>query len=277
MHKPTLSDRRQFPRMECSIPLRVSDYHFEWDARSLSLSNGGTFIQTSQDFSPGQDIEVTVIDEEFGQECVLEAQVRWVRSAGLGPHGIGVAFLERRAERLEILHDLVDRLAVADVATATRFRAASKPLPMDTILYVARSAPSSPVLTNEERQFLACVDGHSTLEDIKGQMPDLEFQIISYAPFSLLTKGILTLIEGHGIKKARRRVGGRAPQGPMFISGASRKQTQARNAQAQSYYQQALQSLQMNDKRKARTLLALALQLAPGDAEISAALNSLED
>ena len=135
----------------------------------------------------------------------------------------------------------------------------------------------NPVLTNEERQFLACIDGHSSLADIQGQMNDLEFQIISFAPFSLLSKGILTLIEGHGIKKAPRRVGGRVQQGPMFISGASRKQTQARNAQAQSYYQQALQSLQANDKRKARTLLALALQLAPGDAEISAALNSLED
>ncbi len=278
MYEKTLSDRRRFPRIACTLPLRVSDYHFEWEAKAVSLSNGGTFIETMQDFAEGQDIEVTVIDEEKGLEVALEAQVRWCRLQGQGARGVGTAFLERRSERLEILHDLVDRLAVVDVQTAARFRAASKPLPMSTVLYVARAAPRNPTLSNEERSFLAGVDGHASLDDIKGGMSEMEFGLISFAAFSLLGKGILTQTEGHGIKKAARSVGATRQETPGFVGrGFSRRETQARNAQAQAYYHQALESLQQNNQSKAKTLLALALQLAPGDAEITAALDGLPD
>jgi len=261
------------------LELRLSDYHVEWGARCLSLSNSGCFAQTDQELDLELDLEVTLLDEELDQEIVLEAQVRWLREGGRGPRGAGIAFLERRSERLELLHDLVERLAVADVTTAARFREASEALPMNTILYVARDAPEAPTLSNEERSFLACIDGVVSLNKIRAEMPPEEWQSLAHAPFSLLESGVLTTAKIRGVQGLHSSAaGGRRVSSPTFLNKSfSKKQTDGRNQQAQEHLGKARAALAQNNPRLARTHLMLGLQLAPGDPEISALFSSLEE
>ncbi len=61
-----------------------------------------------------------------------------------------------------------------------------------------------------------------------------------------------------------------------MTAGPTARQVLARNEQAQGYYQKALDAKAGGDVRLALTNLRLALMLAPGDAEIAAAIAELE-
>ena len=64
--------------------------------------------------------------------------------------------------------------------------------------------------------------------------------------------------------------------GAPASAGPTARQVIARSDQAQAYYQQALDARSRNDVRLALTNLRLALMLAPGDAEIAAAIAEIE-
>ena len=159
-------DRRVHPRLATRLPVRFSDFQYEWDGTCLSLSAGGCFIATGTGLPEDTDLDVDLVHPD-GDALRVEGRVRWSREAtSRVAGGLGIAFDFRKRGVLEALTDFVERLAVVDVKTATRFRAAGQPLPASTILYPARDAPPSPTLTTEERALLACVDGRASLHEI---------------------------------------------------------------------------------------------------------------
>lgn len=276
MFDDVVADRRSTPRLATELPVVFSDYQYEWDATCLSLSASGCFIATDTLFAPGKDVEVT-LNHPDGDTLKAEGRVRWARGTGeREAPGLGIAFDLRSSDIAAGLTDFVERLAVVDVETATRFRAAGKPLPASTILYVARDAPPNPTLTTEERAFLACVDGQAALYEIKSSVGDTQWERICFAPFSLLGKGVLTRRKANAdprrLSGASQRVGG-GGSGNAPTAG----QVIRRSEKAQDYYQQALYALRANDKRLALTNLRLAIMLAPGDPEITATLAELEE
>ncbi len=159
-------DRRVHPRLATRLPVRFSDFQYEWDGTCLSLSAGGCFLATGAILPVDTDLDVDLVHPD-GDALRVEGRVRWSREAtSRVAGGLGIAFDFRKRGVLEALTDFVERLAVVDVKTATRFRAAGQPLPVSTILYPSRDAPANPTLTPEERALLACIDGRASLYEI---------------------------------------------------------------------------------------------------------------
>lgn len=271
--KDTLTDRRAAPRVTASLPARLSDYLYEWEGRVLSLSAGGCFVSVPQLFAPGKELSVSVTHPD-GDELTLDGIVRWARGpGGRLPAGLGIAFDRRHPDRIVDLEDFVERLAVSSVELATRYRAAGRPLPLGTELFPARDAPRDAPLTPEERAFLAAVGDGSPLHEIRRQLGESEWHEASYAAFSLQGKGLVTTDR----LRAGQALSGGRPAAGVGRPAPSVQQVRARTGKAQSFYQQALDALNAGDKRLALTNLRLALMLAPGDPEITAALADLED
>ncbi len=260
-----LRDRRAYPRLAVSLPCRFSDFNYEWDGTVVSLSTAGCRVESRQLFRPGKDLSFVVRTEE-GEELTAEGIVRWVRAAtGRDPGLLGVEFDLRRPGLAENTTDFVERLAASDVDVAMRYRAAGRPIPMAQILYQKRQRPPDVQLTNEERTFLACIDGRTDLYGVR-QALGPAWESVSYAAFSLLGKGVLTTIQAQGI------VG--TAQGPRPAPTA--KETMARNQKAQEYYEKAMEARATGNVPLALTNLRLAIMLAPGDPEITRALEELE-
>ena len=267
-------DRRVHPRLATRLPVRFSDFQYEWDGTCLSLSAGGCFIATGTGLPEDTDLDVDLVHPD-GDALRVEGRVRWSREAtSRVAGGLGIAFDFRKRGVLEALTDFVERLAVVDVKTATRFRAAGQPLPASTILYPARDAPPSPTLTTEERALLACVDGRASLHEIRQEVGEAQWDRLCFAPFSLIGKGVITQRKERAAALGPGRA--RAPVGAPASAGPTARQVIARSDQAQAYYQQALDARSRNDVRLALTNLRLALMLAPGDAEIAAAIAEIE-
>lgn len=274
-----LRDRRAAPRLTCKVPARISDYHYDWDGVITSISSAGCFFATTEDFTQGQGVEIVILAPLAG-ELKFDALVAWIHphSRGDRPRGIGAGFELKDTDRIATLDDMVENLAVENVETATRYREASRPLPYSSVLFIHRAAPSNPILNDDERAFLACVDGNASLTDIMHQMTEAEWAEISYAPFSLLGKGVVTARRAlAGDPREAQRIG--APRLKRVSAGPAptREQVKARNASAHAHYQNGVSALNDGDPRMARTYFVLAMQLAPGDAEITEALQKLDD
>ncbi len=260
-----LRDRRAYPRLRVSLPCRFSDFNYEWDGHIVSLSTSGCRVEAQQLFRPGKDLSFTIPDETGG-ELRADGIVRWVAAPTHRERGrLGVEFDLRKAGVAELLTDFIEALAASDVDVAMRYRAAGRPLPMSQILYRKRQTPEGVTLTNEERTFLACLDGRTDLYGVRDQLGPA-WKAINYAAFSLLGKGVITTHRAQGVIGDARGV----------RPAPTAQETMNRNQKAQEYYEQAMAARAQGNDALALTHLRLAIMLAPGDPEITAAIAELE-
>jgi hypothetical protein len=266
-----VDDRRGAARLESHLRAYFSDYNYEWEGICTSISVSGCFLESDERFPTGKEIEVRIVHPD-GDEIKVDGMVRWARPAGRGLEaGMGIAFDLRARAIVEQITDFVERFALEDVQLATRYRDASQPMSIMTVLHPARGAPADPVLNDAERTFLAWVDGGRTLRDIREVVGEESWEKICYAPFSLLGKGVLT--SQKALAAPPKAQTARSPTRPPPSVG----QVESRNAQAHAHYEKAMAALEANDKRRALVELRLAIMLAPGDAEISRMIAELEE
>lgn len=106
-----LRERRKHPRVEIQPGmLRVSLHSLAefLDQFALNISTGGMFIACPRPFPIGTRLrfrfDLGPEDPPFSGEC----EVRWVRDAGNGPKGIGVAFLDLDEAGRELVRRIVE-------------------------------------------------------------------------------------------------------------------------------------------------------------------------
>jgi uncharacterized protein (TIGR02266 family) len=92
VQSPDPAEQRQSPRVEFEVRLEAYRGDQLWAGLTENISEGGLFIATGIDMSPGEEFEValTLPDGEVWRAAVV---VRWVRPVGVGLEpGIGVQF-----------------------------------------------------------------------------------------------------------------------------------------------------------------------------------------
>lgn len=106
-----LRERREQTRVEIQPGmLRVSLHSLAefLDQFALNVSTGGMFITCPRPIPIGTRLRFSFDlgpeDPPFRGEC----EVRWVRDAGDGPKGIGVAFLDLDEAGRELVHHIVE-------------------------------------------------------------------------------------------------------------------------------------------------------------------------
>lgn len=265
-----INDRRTAPRLELEIPVRYSDYGYQWEGVCTSVGVGGCFIQADDPFEPGKDLEVVLFHPD-GDELTKDAVVRWGRQPTKRlPGGMGLAFDNRDRRSLELITDFIERLALEDVMLATRYRDAMRPLSITAVLYHARNAPENPVLSDAERTLLSWIDGSRDLRSIRQSVGSEAWDQICYTPFSLRGKGMVTTERTLAADSAAAGTGTK----PAASAGVG---VQERNAQAHKHYERAIDALESDEPHRALTEARLAIMLAPGDPEVSRLISELEE
>lgn len=119
------SDRRRHERVAAQITVRISTIEPErdpWTGRpffrslqekSINVSRGGTFVETSEPLDPGRRVLVE-LELPSGNEVEAIGRVAWVKRV-LDPRnqttdsGVGIEFLGGASEELAALADYLDR------------------------------------------------------------------------------------------------------------------------------------------------------------------------
>jgi hypothetical protein len=117
-------NRRRHPRIQASLPVRISTIEPErdpWTGRPFfrasqetcaNVSRGGAFVQTSEPLAPGRRI---LLELKLPNGAPLEAigRVAWTKRV-MTPHesnhdaGVGIEFLGGVAEHFSALQDFID-------------------------------------------------------------------------------------------------------------------------------------------------------------------------
>lgn len=119
-------ERRQHPRVEARIPVRISTIEPERDPRSgrscfrasqevsANLSHGGAFVKTAEPLSRGRRllVEFSLPD---GSPMETIGRVAWSKrttapDAGAVEYGVGVEFIAGASEQLEALDAYIRKL-----------------------------------------------------------------------------------------------------------------------------------------------------------------------
>ena len=123
------SNRRRHPRIQTSLPVRISTIEPErdpWTGRPFfrasqetcaNVSRGGAFVQTSEPLAPGRRV---LVELKLPNGAPLEAigRVAWTKRV-LTPHGrnyeagVGIEFVGGVAEHFSALQEFIDRQAEA--------------------------------------------------------------------------------------------------------------------------------------------------------------------
>jgi len=117
-------NRRRHPRIQASLPVRISTIEPErdrWTGRPFfrasqevcaNVSRGGAFVQTSEPLAPGRRI---LLELKLPNGAPLEAigRVAWTKRV-MTPHershnaGVGIEFLGGVAEHFSALQEFID-------------------------------------------------------------------------------------------------------------------------------------------------------------------------
>jgi hypothetical protein len=120
-------NRRQHPRIQASLPVRISTIEPErdpWTGRPFfrasqetcaNVSRGGAFVRTSEPLAPGRRI---LVELKLPNGTPLEAigRVAWTKRV-MTAHkhnreaGVGIEFLGGGAEHFSALQEFIDRQA----------------------------------------------------------------------------------------------------------------------------------------------------------------------
>ncbi|MDY6989652.1 MAG: PilZ domain-containing protein [Thermodesulfobacteriota bacterium] len=77
-------ERRRDPRHSCSIPVTCATDDRVFEDLIRDISAGGAFIETSEAFSPGEDIALTFSSPDLEQPVKIKGKVMWRASQGIG-------------------------------------------------------------------------------------------------------------------------------------------------------------------------------------------------
>ena len=77
-------DRRENPRIPCSIPVTCETEHRVFEDFIRDISAGGAFVETSAAFSPGETISLTFSSPKLDEPIKITGQIVWKARKGIG-------------------------------------------------------------------------------------------------------------------------------------------------------------------------------------------------
>ena len=77
-------DRREYPRVPCSIPVSCTTGAGVSKDLIRDISAGGAFIRTSEAFSPGEEITLALSFPNLKEPLKITGQIVWRTSRGIG-------------------------------------------------------------------------------------------------------------------------------------------------------------------------------------------------
>lgn len=125
MRETTAARRRQHPRVEAQLPVRISTIEPERDPSSgrpffrasqetsANLSRGGAYLETTEPLTPGRRVLVEVSLPD-GSPLEAIGRVAWTKQivgskARSGECGVGLEFIAGAAEQLQMLDDYLQK------------------------------------------------------------------------------------------------------------------------------------------------------------------------
>ena len=106
------SKERKTPRVTIALPAAAKmARRTMFEAKVLSLSEGGAFLGTREKLTPGTEIILfmTLDLPRRGKSCIAQGRVVWTNSTEhAGPVGCGIAFAECSSGMKKLLRDFVE-------------------------------------------------------------------------------------------------------------------------------------------------------------------------
>ncbi|MHB1847042.1 MAG: PilZ domain-containing protein, partial [Deltaproteobacteria bacterium] len=245
----SLKDRRASVRLPVEFAVSLTDHETRWDAQGREFCPEGCAVLTDAPLAAGDEIRVELAPAWGAGPLELDGRVAHA-TRGL----LGIAFDVSKPELLETTIDRYDRLQIVDPNLGLLAGRSLRTLPWRLVLHPTGSAAT---LSPSERRLLSFFDGRRSLDDVRSSL-GAEWGSHAHLAIALLHRGAL-------------RVGQAQPARAAPVARAN-----VRSAQAEKYFQYALQMKESGDRRQARLNAQLAAGLAPGDLEIARLLDELD-